>query len=126
MKILVLDFNEDFYPIYRRKLEGIEGVEVYFAKSYVEASSIISSKDVMCVMINHLFDDTFRMYDKIRNMGFNGKIVICIAGKEKYVKRNKYNGIVGVIDKSLNGEDFRSKLVSLIQDVSVKDTQGQL
>lgn len=123
MKILIIDFNEDYFPIYKRKLGGTSNLGLFFAKNYLEAIDVISSNSIDCIILNHLFYNTYGIYDRLRSAGFSGKIIISVAGKEKHVKRNKYNGIVGVIDKSLNGEDFKNCLFSLVDDTNKSNVQ---
>lgn len=114
MKVLVFDFNEDFYPLYTRKLSVIENLEISFSKDLDEVLNKIQNDNPDCILLTHMFYDKFKYYTKIRNSGYKGSIIITISGKSNIIKRNYYNGISGIIDKSLNGIDFRSAFCSIM------------
>lgn len=115
MKILILDFNDDFYPLYERKFNTLSFVTLNFAKDITSALAYLKTNKPDCILLNHLFYNKLDYYAKIRQTGFTGDIIIVIAGKENIVKRSRYNGISGILDKSLNGTDFRKKFCSLVK-----------
>lgn len=117
MKILVFDFNEDFYPLYIRKLSVIENMDISFAKTIEDVLKNIKINTPDCILLNHLYNDKLKYYNTIRALGYKGDIIITIAGKENTIKRGFYNGISGIIDKSLNGIDFRAQFCNIMNKV---------
>jgi len=114
MKILILDFNEDFYPIYERKLREVGDIQIFFSKDIDNALRCLKDNKPDCILLNHLFYDKLNYYSQLRTFGFTGDIIIVIAGKENIIKRSSYNGISGILDKSLNGKDFRKNFCTLL------------
>ena len=114
MKFLILDYNEDFYPIYRRKLEGLSDTDIKFCKNQLEANEACLLYKPDCILISHLLEKTYSSYDFFRKLGYKGDIIILVPGKDKFIKRNFYNGISGILDKFLNREDFQSRLTELL------------
>jgi hypothetical protein len=113
MRILILDFNDNFFPIYERKLKVIKNIEILYAKDIEEAIKLLENNPD-CILMNHLFFKKYNYYDRLRLQGFTGDIIITIPGKEKIIKRSHYNGISGIIDKSLNGDDFIKSFYSIL------------
>jgi len=120
MRILILDFNDDFFPIYTRKLEQIDSIEILFAKDINAALSFLK-EDPDCILLNHLFFKKFDYYNQLREAGFQGDIIITTPGKTNIIKRSQYNGISGIIDKSLNGEDFRKSFYKILKHKYIED-----
>lgn len=124
MKFLILDPNEDFYPIYERKLEGYEGLKLIFCSAETNVKEIYTSFNPDCILINHSLSKASNIYNYIRELGFTGDVVILSPGKEKRIKRNYYNGIAGVVDKFLNKEDFQLKLREILKPKNVNIAVG--
>ena len=114
MKVLIFDFNEDYFSLFERKMRKLPEITLYFAKSIEEALFCINKYKIDCILMNHTYLDRIEYYNQIRNAGFRGHIIITIAGKKNRVKTIYYNGISGVLDKSLNGEDFREQFCNLV------------
>ncbi len=114
MKVLILDFNEDFYPIYERKLREIGNIQIFFAKDLEAALSCLADNKPDCILLNHLFYDKLDYYTQLRSFGFTGDIIIVIAGKESIIRKATYSGISGILDKSLNVKDFRKNFCNLL------------
>lgn len=114
MKILIFDYNEDFYPLFERKLRELPFVDLSFSKDLDSTLAYLQKDKFDCILMNHLFYEKFDYYSKIREEGYKGDIIVTVAGKKKSIKRMYYNGIKGVLDKSLNGNDFREAFCKML------------
>jgi DNA-binding response OmpR family regulator len=117
--ILIVDSNENFSLIYKRKLKGLL-TKVDFAKSVEEVKKSLDRRKYSLIIVSHVLKNMsgVDMYNYIRRLGFKGDIVIAVTAHDKDVIRNSYNGIKGVLQKCTNGKDFRSQVRKLIKENS--------
>jgi hypothetical protein len=110
MKILIIDSNEDFFPLYARKLAPLTSGITPTMCVGLEGLLQLAACKPDCIIVSHR---NLHIYEDIRKLGYAGPIIIAVAGKDKLIKRNYLNGISGIIDKGLNGEDFRKQFLAI-------------
>lgn len=116
MKILVIDSNVDLEVIYRRKLKGISEA-IDFSTSLSKAKSLVSKRSYDLVLLSHILKnaDGIEGYNMLRASGYIGPVIITTSGREINKLKPQYNGITGLVSKSLSGKKFVDKILDITE-----------
>lgn len=106
-KILIIDSNKSFYRCYRRKLLSLHA-NITFIANLKELNSLIDFTQFNFILVSHIFKDSngVEIYNFLREKGYSGNIIIVTSERDSIVKNYYLNGITGILDKTLNSEDF--------------------
>lgn len=115
MKILVVDDNECFYFLYRRKLTTLLKPSLVFAKSFIEGQAKANSEvfDLILISESVINHDNVKDVERLIEQS-SPPVAITMMGRSQLSKLNGSRpDYVPLVDKSINGDDFVEALCKI-------------
>lgn len=127
MKILILDLNTDFEPVYRRKLSSLKADIDFLSCPQKKLTKYLNKRDYDLVLMTHYLKGTTgpKVFEEIRSKGYTGIIAILAPGNNIEEIKKQYKEKVFVMNKGLNASDFSTELKKLVYTDSLVSELSQ-
>lgn len=114
--ILIVDEDRHYRGIHRRKLNKLRAL-LQFVENSKDAIRTISRNhyDVVIIKDSNIKDcNGPKFYDELREAGYEGPVLVLTANPKPH--REKYNGILDLVHKSISGKKLCSLISTYFED----------